>query len=163
MSATESFEDSGGAAVDLLAQQGWSDDLLLGYGPMDETHREFVELIMALVHCDETNAVQCLEELEAHTQAHFEQERTWMATSAFPAADCHNDEHDAVLRSVGEVLAALREGRCDAQLTRDLGEKLAQWFASHAVYLDSALATWMSKKRWGAAPVVLKPHLTARR
>jgi hemerythrin-like metal-binding protein len=154
--------DTTTAHVDSLEQRGWCDDMLLGFEAMDQTHQEFVELIMALVDCNAANAVQRLADIESHTRAHFEQEREWMASSGFPAADCHNDEHAAVLDSISGVLARLHSGQCDAQRAQDLGRKLAQWFPGHAVYLDSALATWMTKKRFGAAPVVLKRHLAPR-
>jgi hemerythrin len=42
------------------------------------------------------------------------------------------------------------------EIARRLGRELAAWFPAHADYLDSALAQWMVKSRFGGAPVVLK-------
>jgi hemerythrin len=39
---------------------------------------------------------------------------------------------------------------------RSLAQALADWFPGHADYLDSALAHWMCKRRWGGKPVVLR-------
>ncbi|HWI12383.1 MAG TPA: hemerythrin, partial [Burkholderiaceae bacterium] len=71
-----------------------------------------------------------------------------------PAADCHADEHAAVLRSAHEVLARVDAG--DVAIGRAFAAELARWFPSHVAHLDSALAHWLVKKRFGAAPLVLR-------
>mgnify|MGYP006210844499 FL=1 len=70
------------------------------------------------------------------------------------------DEHAAVLKSVHEVQAELAAG--NVELCRDLVDHLATWFPGHADHLDSALAHWMSKRRFGGKPVVLRRGLTLR-
>lgn len=82
-----------------------------------------------------------------------------MQGTGFPAADCHIDEHEAVLKSVREVRQALADGT-DAELARDLARELVRWFPGHADYLDSALSQWMVKRQHGGAPVVLRRGAT---
>jgi hemerythrin len=80
-----------------------------------------------------------------------------MESTAFPPRDCHQKEHAAVLQSLQEVQALHAAfGRCD--VVRSFADELARWFPGHADYLDSALAAWMSKRRHGGRPVVLKRH-----
>uniref|UniRef100_A0A1I9YEJ4 IS6 family transposase n=2 Tax=Paraburkholderia sprentiae TaxID=948107 RepID=A0A1I9YEJ4_9BURK len=69
---------------------------------------------------------------------------------------CAGDEHAAVLKSVGEVKAAVAEGRAGAELARELGLHLFESFPGHADYLDSALAAWMTKRTLGGKPVVFR-------
>lgn len=138
----------------------WSDDRLLGYGPMDETHREFYDVVFRLLTCQASNALQALAEVTRHAREHFEQENGWMRSTGFPSAQCHIDEHDAVLRSLAEVGQALREGRASESLAHQLAEHLLAWFPGHADYMDSALAAWMSKRQYGGKPVVVKRRLT---
>jgi hemerythrin len=135
---------------------GWSDARLLGFTPMDEVHKEFYSVALKLLTCTDATAVAAIDEFEKHAVSHFEQEDEWMRSTNFPARDCHIDEHAAVLKSVGGVKEAVEQGRAGAELVRDIGMHLFDWFPGHADYLDSALAAWMTKQSMGGKPVVLK-------
>lgn len=140
----------------------WSDERLLGFGPMDRTHEDFYRLAFDLLTCHDGGAGyaavarRAIAAFEAHAVAHFGEEERWMQDSGFPAAGCHVDEHAAVLASVREVRAAVDEGRAGADLLRRLAEHLFTWFPAHADYMDSALAAWMCKRTLGGQPVVLR-------
>lgn len=137
-------------------QQGfeWSDRYLLGHPAMDDTHREFVELVNALLTVDASDLESALAEFARHAEAHFEQENRWMDMDGFPARDCHVDEHNKVLASVREVQEELANG--NVQLVRDLAVALMDWFPAHADYMDSALSTWLVKRSHGGRPLVLR-------
>jgi hemerythrin len=132
----------------------WSDRYLLGHGPMDEVHQEFVTLVDALLTVDEAGLTPALDAFARHAEAHFEQENRWMSQDGFPARDCHVDEHDKVLASVREVQAALAGG--DVEIVRDLARALQAWFPGHADYMDSALAQWLVRRRHAGAPLVFR-------
>lgn len=153
MAAVIDEAESGVAAA--AASFAWSDAFLLGYGAMDETHREFVECVQALMGVPDAEVGRALDAFARHAEEHFEQERQWMTSTGFPATDCHVDEHAAVLRSVREVRDMFELG-APAQLVRDLAQALVDWFPGHADYMDAALAHWMSKRTHGGAPVVLR-------
>ena len=57
----------------------WNDNYLLGYGPMDSTHREFVEIVNALLTCDDTEFAANLDTFARHAEAHFAEEDAWNA------------------------------------------------------------------------------------
>lgn len=137
----------------------WSDARLLGYKPMDDTHQEFYEVAFKLLVCDAGNAEAALAAFEAHAVSHFGLEEHWMRSTEFPPADCHIEEHAAVLKSTREVQAAFMDGRAGVDLVHDFAVHLFQWFPGHADYLDSALAAWISKKTFGGKPVVLRRTL----
>ncbi len=132
----------------------WSDEQLLGYGPMDNVHKEFVTLVDALLSCADPDFLGNLEAFERHAIAHFAEEDAWMQSTDFPPKDCHVDEHAAVLKSVRAVLELVRQG--DVAEGRRLAVALADWFPGHAFHLDSALAHWMVKRNYGGKPVVLR-------
>ncbi|MBS0341620.1 MAG: hemerythrin family protein [Proteobacteria bacterium] len=134
----------------------WSDARLLGYGPMDETHREFYQVAFDLLTCSGATAAMALEAFETHAVEHFGEEEEWMRSTAFPARDCHVEEHAAVLASVREVRAGVEAGSMSVETVHDLGMHLFDWFPGHADYLDSALAAWMTKRIMGGQPVVLR-------
>jgi hemerythrin len=94
-----------------------------------------------------------------HAKSHFGEEDRWMAETGFPPADCHVQEHAAVLKSALEVREVVLQGRFD--IGRSFAAELQRWFPGHADYLDSALAAWMVKRRHGGKPIVLKRGLAA--
>ncbi len=81
----------------------WNDSFLLGYAPMDDTHREFVEVVEAMRTASDDELAGHIEVFLKHAEEHFEQERALMAATGFPAMDCHVKEHNAVLHSVRQV------------------------------------------------------------
>lgn len=134
----------------------WTDRYRLGYGAMDDTHREFVERIDALLTVDDAELMAALDALVEHAEVHFAQEADWMAADGFPARECHVAEHDKVLASVGEVQQMLAQG--NVEIVRQLAVALMEWFPAHADYMDSALASWMVKRSHAAAPLIFRRH-----
>jgi len=133
---------------------GWDDRYLLGHPVMDDTHREFVELVDALLRVGDDGLGEALSAFAQHAKAHFDQENRWMELEGFPARECHVDEHNKVLASVCEVQQELAEG--NTQLVRQLATALMDWFPAHADYMDSALATWLVKRSHGGRPLVFR-------
>ncbi|MEN9879599.1 MAG: hypothetical protein RIQ55_245 [Pseudomonadota bacterium] len=135
----------------------WSDRYLLGQPQMDDTHREFVTRVNALLTVPDDQLAEALAAFEQHAVAHFAQENEWMSQDGFPARDCHVDEHDKVLASVSEVREQLAAG--DVAIVRELAHALMSWFPEHADYMDAALAMWLVKKEHGGAPVVVRRNM----
>lgn len=125
----------------------------LGYGPMDHVHGEFDALLQRAAGCPEAQLPALLGDIDEHLRMHFALEDRWMRETDFPPRECHIDEHAAVLKSSGEVLALARAG--DVRPAPGFLAELARWFPGHADYLDSALAAWMCKRQYGGRPVVL--------
>lgn len=140
----------------------WTDAYVMGFGPMDNTHEEFVHCVNAVLQASDDNMLAAMQELARHTEEHFAAEDEWMTSTEFPARECHMNEHAAVLRSVHEVLDLVeKQGRYD--IARDLAGELAKWFPGHTDYLDSALSHWMCKQAMGGKPVVLRRDIQSGR
>lgn len=138
----------------------WSDRFLIGHDAMDATHREFVDIVGAMLSAPDHELGRLLDTFAEHAERHFEEERQSMLVTAFPAAQCHIDEHKAVLASVNEVRALLAEGGREPTC-RALARELSRWFPAHADYMDASLAQWLVKKRTGGIPVVLRRNACA--
>lgn len=137
-------------------QRVWTDARLLGHEELDATHKEFYEVVFRMLTCNEETAWTALLDFETHAQAHFRDEENWMRDTAFPSSQCHADEHNKVLMSLAEVKHAVFTNTADHRLVQRFADHLFAWFPGHADYMDSALSTWLSKKRFGAKPVVFK-------
>jgi hemerythrin-like metal-binding protein len=138
------------------------EQLRLGFDPLDDVHEEFARILEDLLAASDSTLSAALDAMEVHLSQHFSLEDRWMTETAFPPSACHIDEHAAVMKSVHDVQAFLREGREGAIASaRGLAEALRDWFPGHATHLDSALAHWMFKRRFGGKPVVLRPRVRA--
>jgi hemerythrin-like metal-binding protein len=119
----------------------WSNELALDNERMDETHREFVELVNALSVASDAAMLPALDALLRHTEAHFGQEERWMAQSEFPPTHCHLEEHAGVLGAMREARNYVSEGKY--QVGQVLARELEPWFRQHAATMDTMLAQWL--------------------
>jgi hemerythrin len=132
----------------------WSDEFEVGHEEMDATHKEFVLCVDALLRAPDEELPARLEALAEHATRHFAEEDEAMLRGAYNAGGCHVEEHAAVLKSLGEVRAALRERR--PAVVRAFAEALADWFPEHARVMDLGLARWMVQRRLGGAPILIR-------
>ena len=122
-----------------MAAMEWTDKLALGLGPMDDTHKEFVDHYNRLLQVTGEALLTELDAFIAHTVAHFDQENRWMEQVDFPA--CHKAEHDRVLAVVADVRKRMERG--DEALGRQLIQELPIWFDNHVATMDAALAAYL--------------------
>lgn len=121
-----------------MAQLPWSEALELGLDVMDDTHREFVEL---LARCDDAGDAELpalWDDLVRHTAAHFGREDDWMRRTGFAAVNCHATQHEVVLRVMREGAKLAANGH--RGVLRGMVQELAAWFPQHAQTMDAALA-----------------------
>lgn len=123
----------------------WNDSLALQQPRMDQTHREFVDLLCeveAALDGDTVSLQARMAALVDHTDAHFAQEERWMTHCGFAAENCHSFQHGHVMQVLREVQRRLVDDG-DAATVRLLVPELAQWFPSHAQNMDAPLAETM--------------------
>lgn len=113
---------------------------ILGIPAMDLSHREFADLVNQMDEAGDATFVYLFTDLINHSRAHFASEEVMMARTQFPATREHRDEHRRVLGELNALREQLRSGRIS--LARAfVREQLPDWFALHAVTMDSALAS----------------------
>ena len=134
----------------------WSGDFVLGESTMDETHREFVDLLNRVGAASDDDLPVALDNFIAHTEAHFGQEDRWMQATAFPPLHCHQGEHANVLEIMREVRKRVADG--EIHLGTVLAKAIAEWFPNHAATMDTMLAVFM--KQSGYAPGMQAPEAT---
>lgn len=130
----------------------WNESLVLGQGLMDETHREFIELLNRVAAAPDQEMLAVLDEFIRHTEAHFAQEQLWMEQMTYPPLTCHVREHDGVLETAREVRRRVAAG--EARFGQVLARAVAEWFSNHAASMDNVLAMYMKE-------VGYKPEETA--
>ena len=130
----------------------WSESLVLGQGLMDETHREFIELLNRVAAAPDQEMLAVLDEFIRHTEAHFAQEQLWMEQMTYPPLTCHVREHDGVLETAREVRRRVAAG--ETRFGQVLARAVAEWFSNHAASMDNVLAMYMKN-------VGYKPEETA--
>lgn len=121
-----------------MAALEWSDALALDLPLMDDTHREFVDLLAQVEQADDATVVQRWQELVDHTEHHFGQEDAWMVATRFASGNCHTTQHKVVLQVMREGIVRAEQG--DLQPIRIMTGELAQWFPQHAQMMDASLA-----------------------
>lgn len=140
-----------------MAALEWSDALALDLPLMDDTHREFVDLLAAVDRADDAQLLSTWHALVEHTDHHFAQEDAWMASTRFASGNCHSMQHRVVLQVMREGVVRAQQG--DLQVLRVMASELALWFPQHAQSMDAALALHL--RRVGFDPVsgvVHAPH-----
>jgi hemerythrin-like metal-binding protein len=89
----------------------WSDALSLELDFMDDTHREFVDLLAATELADDDTLTERFAALIEHTEEHFGGEDKWMKDTKFSSTNCHTTQHQVVL----EVMRAYSK-HCNSTL-----------------------------------------------
>lgn len=125
------------------ASMPWSEDYTLHHPVMDDTHREFVELLNTVLQSGDHQLLAAWEALVDHTQDHFDREDQWMRATGFSADNCHANQH-------GIILKILREGTTQARLgalhvPRQMARELTVWFPQHAQAMDASLAAHLQE------------------
>lgn len=126
----------------------WHESLALQQPRMDQTHREFVDLLQdlgAAVDAGATDIELRLADLLRHTEAHFAQEERWLRDIGFAAENCHAAQHGQVLKVLGEVAQSWRD-EANRALIRVLVQELGNWFVAHAKTMDAGLAQLMAEQ-----------------
>jgi len=116
----------------------WSDALSLDLPVMDDTHREFVDLLAQVETANDEALLTHWRTLVDHTDEHFTREDQWMQATRFSSSNCHSMQHKVVLQVMREGITLAQAG--DLGAIRQMTRELAIWFAQHAQSMDAALA-----------------------
>jgi hemerythrin len=137
--------------------------LVLGDPRLDHDHAELQRLARQLAQSrNREEAIAALAALTGHCAAHFATEdEDLRLMQGNDDAVCHIDEHAAVLASLAEVkdwVSANEDVVGVANLVQSLCAELERWLPEHVHYMDSAVAAYRSKNRFGGAPVAFAPR-----
>lgn len=135
----------------------WSDSFALDLPFMDDTHREFVDLLALVVSAADDDLLPAWKTLIEHTDEHFAREDQWMQSTRFSAGNCHSLQHKVILQVMRD--GAKRGLSGELGVVRQMANELGVWFPQHAQTMDAALALHL--RNTGYDPVtgiVHAPH-----
>lgn len=117
------------------------DQLLIGFKPIDDLHREFQDILDALLDPAEADYATHLLELHRHLLRHCAIEEEFMRQEDYPLIDQHRRAHERLLESVAEARRRYDAG--DIEGTRRFCADLLDWFKIHAHREDAELAHFL--------------------
>lgn len=118
----------------------WTDDkFCVGNQEMDDTHKEFVDLLNEIDGASDDKFATLFDQLIEHTEAHFANESRLMSESSFPALGEHEGEHQKLLGEMLQIKKRVDAGRLTLPRAF-VKERLVDWFMWHASSMDAPLA-----------------------
>jgi hemerythrin len=117
----------------------------LGMDGMDNTHREFIAQVAALIAADNTEFPVLFQALVNHTREHFTAEGQLMRASKYRGLPEHESEHHRVLGELLQLNRSLKRGHLPL-VRAYVKEGLMEWFDTHLAMMDAALAMHLKKQ-----------------
>ncbi|HZW25286.1 MAG TPA: hemerythrin family protein [Gallionella sp.] len=116
----------------------------LGVAEMDDTHREFISQVAALIAASPAEFPALFQTLVNHTRAHFTAEGLLMRASRYKGLPEHESEHHRVLGELLQLNRSLKRGHLPL-VRAYVKEGLMDWFDTHVAMMDAALAMHLKK------------------
>ena len=116
-------------------------DILVGFKPIDDLHREFQAILDALNDPGEAEFGEDLLALHEHLLRHCSTEEQFMLQENYPHYERHKRAHEYLLESVAE--ARRRSDANDIAGVQRFSKELMSWFAIHAQTEDAELAGFL--------------------
>ncbi len=116
----------------------------LGMAEMDNTHREFIAQVAALIAASDAEFTALFQALGEHTHAHFTAEGKLMRDSNYKGLSEHDSEHRRVLGELQMLGRMLKRGQL-ATVREYVKDGLPKWFDTHLAMMDSALVMHLKK------------------
>lgn len=118
----------------------WTDDFKVDDGPIDDQHRQLVEIVNKF---DEANRrgkgsrimSEILNELMGYTQEHFVFEEKVMAEAGYPRLKQHQSQHRQLIQKLERFQFEYSSGK---RVTTEMKEFLKYWLTSHILKDDRA-------------------------
>jgi len=137
----------------------------LGDAQLDAEHGELQRLAEALRAAPPQQLVAALDAVRAQVATHFEGEDRDLRRLGGHNAECHLDEHAAVLNSLYEVREILADptvaDHAKQHLAQRLAAQLLQWLPEHVDQMDAGVAAVRDRERLGGTRVQITPRATA--
>ena len=123
----------------------------LGMDEMDDTHREFIAQLAALIAASNPEFPALFQALVNHTPVHFTAEGQLMRTSKYKGLPEHESEHQRVLGELQQLNRTLKRGHLPL-VRAYVKEGLPEWFDTHLAMMDAALVMHLKKLQIAALP-----------
>lgn len=118
----------------------------LGMEEMDNTHREFITQVDALISASNAEFPALFQALVTHTREHFTAEGRLMRESKYRGLPEHEAEHHRVLGELQQLNRTLKRGHLPL-VRAYVKEGLPEWFDTHLSMMDGALVAYLKKQQ----------------
>ncbi len=118
----------------------------LGMEEMDNTHREFITQVDALISAGNAEFPALFQALVTHTREHFMAEGRLMRESKYRGLPEHEAEHHRVLGELQQLNRTLKRGHLPL-VRAYVKEGLPEWFDTHLSMMDGALVAYLKKQQ----------------
>lgn len=116
----------------------------LNMDEMDDSHREFISQVAALIAASDGEFPPLFQVLINHTREHFIAEGRLMREAKYPGLGVHESEHHRVLGELQQLNRSLKRGHLPL-VRAYVREGLPEWFENHLSMMDAALVTHLTR------------------
>lgn len=131
-----------------MAYFEWADDMVIDHGPIDQDHRQLVDLVNAL-HTATTDGrgqeivAQILDELVSYTVEHLRREEHLMESIKFPNLTGHKVGHDKFMEQIRGLKQKYDAG--SITVASQLSTVLRDWLSLHIRRNDKEMLVFLKK------------------
>lgn len=127
----------------------WTEDLSVGYGLIDDQHKElFSRYNQLLKACKEGKGrdaiIPMLDFLVEYVTGHFAEEERFMERYAFPERSEHVQQHRNLFEHVNEIYAELRDKGASVAVITAINHTLFDWLLKHVKQTDVKLGRFLA-------------------
>lgn len=131
-----------------MAYFEWADDMVIDHGPIDQDHRQLVELVNAL-HTATTDGrgqeivAKILDDLVGYTVEHLRREEQLMESVKFPNLTGHKVGHDKFMEQIRGLKLKYDAG--SITVASQLSTVLRDWLSLHIRRNDKEMLVFLKK------------------
>ena len=127
----------------------WTEALSVGYGLIDEQHKElFVRYNSLLDACKEGKGretiIPVLDFMVEYVTGHFAEEEDFMERFNYPEKDEHVREHKELFKHVNEVHRELLEKGATVAVITSINHTMFNWLLRHVKQTDVKLGRYLA-------------------
>ncbi len=128
----------------------WLDSFAMGWTPIDEDHRIFVDMVNQLKDAldsgaDQAVVVGILTAFVEHAEEHFRREESLLADLGYPGTERHAHEHATLNRSIAQTCAAIRSGERSFGAD-ELLVLIKEWIIRHILFVDMKVKSFLDEQ-----------------
>ena len=128
----------------------WNEEFAVDNGPIDEQHRQLVEIVNKFEEANRKGKgsrimEEILNDLMGYTQEHFSFEEKVMADAAYPNLELHQSQHRQLIQKLEKYQFEFsNQGR---RVTGEMKEFLKYWLTSHILKDDKAYVESLTEQK----------------
>jgi hemerythrin len=130
-----------------MALIDWTDEYSVDNGPIDEQHRQLVEIVNKFDEAQKRGKGtrimnEILNDLMGYTQEHFAFEENLLAEAGYPALKQHQSKHRQLIQKLEKIQYDFTQN--GKRVTKEMGDILKYWLTDHILKDDKAYVDSLS-------------------